>query len=333
MKQYILFPFLFLLFSCSEDVADDLTGSESKAVFQVRMELPDGKIGEPQLADRTTKLYVAERLQEHGEFLHCSADKRFVLDGNTYHVANLYGQWYKFAFVSVPKWEEGGGESMFSEMNAAEQTCDFTKLLVDYSEAFAFQKNSVNTYKDMHVYRKVIDRWIKKDEPSLENVVLKRITGDLIFDLGKPADQFQFPVKKISLLLKNPNKRVYIRDEANAEVIVDKGDGSDWIYELELLRGREDQYQLQYMKLALLPDVIEGQIQVSYYDNPNVDVFEIGGEKGIPVKVKPNVRTIVMFNGMEKKEFEIRYAGFNDGNGDGSDAVIDVGEDKWNGWI
>ena len=146
--------------------------------------------------------------------------------------------------------------------------------------------------------------------------------------MGKPADQFEMPVNKIRLILNNPNKQVYVRDEANAEVITTKGSSSDFIYELPVSLDSNSQYQRQYLILTLLPEELNGKIIVYHEGTNEVDDFKIGGDKGFPISIKPNVRTTVLFNGMDKDQFEVRYAGFNDGD----DAVIDVPDNGWNGW-
>ena len=45
------------------------------------------------------------------------------------------------------------------------------------------------------------------------------------------------------------------------------------------------------------------------------------------IEIKKNTRTIVLFNGKDKETFEVRYAGFADGN----DATVDVDDDAWDG--
>lgn len=332
MRQYITYILGLALMAtaCDNENISDLPQADSAVSFQVRTVLPGGEEGEPQSAERMTRLFVAERPQEHTEPLHCAPEMRFTLTDNIYNLSGLYGQWYKFAFISVPQWENGGGENLFTEENPEEKTCDFTKLLVDFSPVLEYQKNNPGMVysKDLHIYRKNIDRWIHPDEPSVEDVEMKRITGELIIDMGKPADQFEMPVNKIGLNLKNPNKQVYVRDEANAEVITTKGSGSDFIYELLVSLDSNSQYQRQYLILTLLPEELNGEIIVYHEGTNEVDVFKIGGDEGFPISIKPNVRTTVLFNGMDKDQFEVRYAGFNDGD----DAVIDVPDNGWNGW-
>ena len=68
------------------------------------------------------------------------------------------------------------------------------------------------------------------------------------------------------------------------------------------------------------------------FENGNPVEYALQGraEEGVSVdaiEIKKNTRTIVLFNGKDKKKFEVRYAGFADGN----DATVDVDDDAWDG--
>ena len=84
---------------------------------------------------------------------------------------------------------------------------------------------------------------------------------------------------------------------------------------------------------SLLPGTLEGaKVTVNFVDekNPASKEYLLADEDKTPITIKKNVRTTVLFNGLRPDEFEVRYAGFDDGN----DAVIDVSggdKDEWNG--
>lgn len=297
-----------------------------------------------------THLYVAERLPAHKEDLHCAPERRYVLTGGKYSLTDLNAQWYKFAFVCVPKWEESGGSSLLTEENPIELTCDFNKLLIDYTPVLLYQKSTPNisATQDLNVYRKVLNRWIDTsidptdpntpNDPTppnnTENVVMQRVTGELVIDMGIPADQFPVPLKSIVLSLKHPNMRLYVRDGVEGEVFVDKGNGGDIVYELNFADLTPEEFtqameKRQKMHFCLLPEALEGTLTVNFKQKVpgigNALVMDIGKAEGKHhVEVRKNQVTSVLYNGMEKNEFEVRYAGFND------DAFIGVEEDKWN---
>lgn len=325
MRQYITYILGLALMAtaCDNENISDLPQADSAVSFQVRTVLPGGEEGEPQSAERMTRLFVAERPQEHTEPLHCAPEMRFTLTDNIYNLSGLYGQWYKFAFISVPKWENGGGENLFTEENPEEKTCDFTKLLVDFSPVLEYQKNNPGTAysKDLHIYRKNIDRWIHPDEPSVEDVEMKRITGELIIDMGKPADQFENQVSSITLTVITPT-RFYIRDKAEDQVIVDNVSENDFTINVSEQKTR------QILRVSLLPgELTDAKVTVNFEGEASEE-FVLQNENKEPIQIKKNTRTTVLFNGMHTDEFEVRYAGFDDGG----DAVIDVPDNGWNGW-
>ena len=82
---------------------------------------------------------------------------------------------------------------------------------------------------------------------------------------------------------------------------------------------------------ALLPgQLANAKIRVTYTTDGTstaTATITLADEDKTPITIKKNVRTTVLFNGMHTDEFEVRYAGFDDGN----DATIDVDDDKWDG--
>ncbi len=283
-----------------------------------------------------TGLYVVERLQEHSsDHLHCATDRRYTLTNGTYALTDLYGQWYKFAFVCVPRWTDGGGANLLTEETPVDKTCDFNKLLIDFSPVLTYQKNNVNIARtaDLNVYRQVIDRWIDPDTDNTEDVELIRLTGELQIDMGIPADQFEKSVETITLTLKTPAMKVYVRDGAKDEVTTLAGT-FDVVYTLDFSGLSDEAYKTamatrQVLRLCLLPEVLSGSIAVTFKETTASTTLPIGTDTGkTRVEVRKNRVTTVLYNGMQKNEFEVRYAGFAAGD----DAEVDVDEDKWDGW-
>ncbi len=283
-----------------------------------------------------TQLYVVERLQEHeADHLHCAADRRYRLTGGTYALDDLYGQWYKFAFVCVPQWTDGGGANLLTEETPVDKTCDFNKLQIDFSPVLTYQKNNVNIAQtaDLNIYRQVIDRWIDPDETNTEDVELTRVTGELHIDMGIPADQFENPVKAITLTLKTPAEKVYVRDGA-ADEVTTVTSTTDMVYTLDFSGLSDEDYKTamatrQVFRLCLLPQVLSGSIAVTFKETTSSTTLPIGTDTDeTQVEVRKNRVTTVLYNGMEKDEFEVRYAGF----AAGGDATVDVDDDDWDGW-
>ncbi len=306
--------------------------------FVVRTRGTGNGTSKPSDETQYTRLYVVERLQEHeADHLHCAADRRYTLTNGSYALDDLYGQWYKFAFVCVPRWIEGGGEALLTEENPVDKTCDFNKLLIDFSPVLTYQKNHVNIAQtaDLNVYRAAIDRWIDPDNDNLENIEMTRITGELQIDMGIPADQFEKSVKTITLTLKTPAAKVYVRDGAKDEVTT-IASTSDVVYTLDFSDLSTDEYTQamatrQVFRLCLLPEVLSGSISVTFKGTNSSVTLPIGTNTAngeTQVEVRKNRVTTVLYNGMQTNEFEVRYAGFATGD----DAVVDVDKDEWNGW-
>ncbi len=319
-----------LLAGCSADEAETVE-ERTDYSFVVRTRGTGTTV--PDDAVQCTRLYVVERLQEHAaDHLHCSADRRYTLTGGTYALTDLYGQWYKFAFVCVPQWNGGGGEVLLTEENPVDKTCDYNKLLIDYSPVLTYQKENVNIAQtaDLNVYRRVIDRWIDPDATNTEDVEMSRITGELQIDMGIPADQFEKNVKAITLTLKTPVMKVYVRDASNDEVTTVAGT-TDMVYTLDFSGLGGEAYKAamatrQVFRLCLLPGVLSGSIAVTFNGTSASTTLPIGtATDETRVEVRKNRVTTVLYNGMQKNEFEVRYAGF----ATGTDATVDVDDDEW----
>lgn len=328
---------LLSLVACSTDGIDQPgTGS-----IAFRMESKAGST-----TPRLTRLYLAERLSEHankpGEYvegLHCELANRYFFEEDTWRVDNLFGQWYKFAFVNVPRLE-GMGEAMLPDPDKEHQTdpaywyeCDFNKLYVDFSPVIRYQEEygaqGLSGELDLAVYRKNIDRWVNPSNPTTENVTLTRITGELVVDMGIPADQFEHPVRSVSVTIPKMAEHAFIRDGAADSVWTVKKEQAH-TFEWEV--GRQN--TRQEFQLALLPDMLkDATITVHFYPleeggtapEPLVFALQSDDDEPQPIYIKKNIRTRVLFNGLHPDEFEVRYAGFDD------NASIDVEDDSWSG--
>ncbi|WP_455635480.1 hypothetical protein [Parabacteroides sp.] len=289
----------------------------------------------PQNEKQLTRLFLVERLPEHEEGLHCGLDHRYDLEGNTYRLEALWGQWYKFAFVCVPAVNDEMGGTLFKAEDPANTQTehDFNKLMVDFVPVLAYQGGRLKEAQseDLAVYRKIIDRWIDPVNPSTEDVILTRVTGELILDMGIPADQFEKPVKSIQLNIPNTVVRLYIHDSTEDEVLTEAEDGADGAatrsFEWALdTNDPTEQNTRQVFKLVLLPGELRAAFIIVEFSEGNPQTFTLQNDNNAPVLIKKNIRTKVLFNGMHSDEFEIRYAGFDD------KAEIDVPGDDWNGW-
>lgn len=338
MKRYTIYMamlFAFTLFSCSDEMKEGVEndGNVPVATFNVTTRASDNSADNEISDTQFTRLFLAERLSEHAEndssetleTLHCDVSNRFDLDGSTYQLEGLKGQWYKFAFVCVPALNGMGSAMFVGETKEYSEEHDFNKLMVDYLPVLVYQASepTVANNDDLSVYRKIIDRWVDATNPTSEDVVLTRVTGQLILDMGKPADQFENPVSSITLTVTTPS-RFYIRDEAEDQVIVD-----DNTSEKEFTINVSDPKTRQILRVSLLPgELTDAKVTVNYGETS--EEFVLQNENKEPIQIKKNTRTTVLFNGMHPDEFEVRYAGFDDGN----DAVIDVSggdKDEWNG--
>lgn len=325
-----------LLPGCADDAS--LPSTDGSAVFRLATRSGDEgstlrAIGEEQ----ATRLFVAERAQEHvglgdDEALHLA--RTVDLTGGSYQLADLYGQWYKFAFVCVPDiaGQDQLGFSLFNPDNVSNQH-DFNDYYINYSPVLTYQAENLREAqgKDLAIYRKVIDRWVDAVNPTSEDVVLGRQTGELVLDMGKLKDQFEHPVTRIDLVLTDVVDRMFVRDKAVDSVIVNTALTNNYTF-LYPVYADDDPDQRVVISYALLPgQLTSAKVQVTYTtDGTTTGTTEItlADEDATPITIKKNVRTTVLFNGMHPDEFEVRYAGFDDGG----DAVIDVPDNGWNGW-
>lgn len=342
-KLMALAVLAILLPGCAADDAS-LPSTDGSVAFHLATRSGDEgstlrAIGEEQ----ATRLFVAERAQEHvglgdDEALHLA--RTVDLTGGSYQLADLYGQWYKFAFVCVPDiaGQDQLGFSLFNPDNVSNQH-DFNDYYINYSPVLTYQTKNLREAqgKDLAIYRKVIDRWVDAVNPTSEDVVLGRQTGELVLDMGKLKDQFEQPVTRIDLVLTDVVDRMFVRDEAVDSVIVNTDPTNDYTFDYTFsypVYEDDDPDQRVVISYALLPgQLTSAKVQVTYtIDGTTTGTTEItlADEDATPITIRKNVRTTVLFNGLHPDEFEVRYAGFDDGN----DAVIDVSggdKDEWNG--
>jgi len=309
-----------LLVACQDDNAPATEEGTAQATFRIytRANVSPG-------TDQQAALYVAERRQEdEQDELYCSA--RHDVGNGSYLLENLDGQWYKLAFVCVP-----------NSVNLPDIPADhaFNDLLLDYTRVLNTQNQQEDA--DLAIYRHIIDRWLRPGEQLTEDVTLSRITGQLILDMGILKDQFPTQVTKIEITLKDVPSQVYLRDNADGEIIypTDNGTGT-YTYTYEQIQWDSNDHFRAC--LNLLPHTLkEAKVTVTLVDGtdegeePDILTFSLvsghhnGTEEKADIAVLANTRTTVYFRGMEDNEFEVRYAGF-DGSG------IGVADDEWDGW-
>ena len=367
---------LLALAACSDEETN-LAPQEGNATMTFRLSTRADEEGAA-LTEQHTHLYVAERLSEHsgidednpmgGTEIPLYCDKDFVIDGNEYSVTNLLGQWYKFAFVCVPDleevkgkpFEEMGEKMLFKRYNATEDNInDFNEYHIDYTPVLKYQGNNLRKVsdKDLSVYRKVIDRWAIANSVLTENVLLGRLTGQLVLHMGKLQDQFPTQVDSIVVYLDKVPAWFYVRDNASDSIIYKPSTVGRDVYNVRAVWiPTEEEYKNNEevtIVLNLLPEQFDSNDVIRVYrsqnDRPDPShplqndegepivikkntrtIVRFNGlhpEEFEPIVIKKNTRTIVRFNGLHPEEFEVRYAGFADGN----DAVVGVDDDKWNG--
>jgi len=366
-----------MLSGCTNDSDVLPEGEGGTMTFQLSTRAGNG-IGEGQ----QVRLFVAERAQEHSGFpgeVHPAPDQygeipdyeqpeedlhvveTIDLGGSSYQVTGLYGQWYKFAFVCTPKVE---GELFGPETEAdKEPNHDFGECYIDYEPVLNYQSNLNDVEdEDLAIYRKVIDRWADASSPLTEDVTLTRQTGELVLNMGIPADQFNGEVDHFVITLQTPTQ-MYVRDMARDSVLIAAVPS-----EHTFIWNVTSQSEEQEIHISLLPDVKPGfqplaegddegetpavtderrlyYLAVEAYADeeektpiPFKDIEgkektiaviqDINNENGMidrNILIRKNIRTTVLFNGMTTEQFEVRYAGFD------NDVAIDVDDDAWDG--
>lgn len=263
-----------MLSGCTNDSDVLPEGEGGTMTFQLSTRAGNG-IGKGQ----QVRLFVAERAQEHSgypvlpgntnmEQFHPTVpdgedpydiyrqpeeDLHVVetidLGGSSYQVTGLYGQWYKFAFVCTPTIE---GKELFGPETEAdgEANHNFGECYIDYKPVLEHQSNlNAAQEKDLAIYRKVIDRWADASSPLTEDVTLTRQTGELVLNMGKPADQFDGEVHHFKITLQTPTQ-MYVRDMAKDSVLIAAVPS-----EYKFTWNVTSQSKEQEIHISLLPDV------------------------------------------------------------------------------
>jgi hypothetical protein len=319
--HYMMLAVLFATSCTKEEMPAE--GPEGAALH---VEVRSGTTG-----THDVRLFLANRSKEHNnDELHCPEEWRFDLTESatagtyTYSLTNLLPQWYKMAFVAVPHIE---GQTLFPEVTSGENTCDFNKLLIDYSPALQDGINGQPDSPDLAIYREATDGWLEKGKTLTENVQLKRLTGVLELNLGVLKDQFEKRVTQIVLSLRVPT-RMYVSDEGTGNlVLTGELQTFTYTYATESQWTSNDDYVIK--NIHLLPaELTEAYLGVYEQGKSEPKIYKIArfSLTGSIVEIKSNMRTLLYFNGMEDTEFEVRYAGFDT---DDNDAVIGIEDNDW----
>lgn len=310
----------FLLAACEEKRPLAGGGEAGSLTFKVMNRTGTETVASPSVG-QGVRLYVADRRPEMNDCsLYCPQEWRYDLTTGggavTYTLSDMLPQWYKMAFICAPQLD-----GVFPSI----EDHDFTHLYIDYSPVLSLPVQQ--PAEDLAVYRQVMDRWLKAGETALtEDVVLSRLTGRLVIDMGILKDQFEHPVEKIEVRLSDILSRLYLRDEAQGLILADHP--QNYVYGGEAVEWDSDAPYSICMNL--LPQQLTGGSIHVYYADESLppSVFPLVNEEGQSfVSVKRNTITTLYFNGMEDSEFEVRYAGFNE-----NDAHIGVDDDRWDGW-
>ena len=267
-----------MLSGCTNDSDVLPEGEGGTMTFQLSTRAGNG-IGEGQ----QVRLFVAERAQEHSGFPEIEPEEDIDVDefhpyvpddaedpyeiygqpeedlhvvetidlgGSSYQVTGLYGQWYKFAFVCTPK---VGGELFGPET----ENHDFGECYIDYKPVLEHQSNLNDVEdEDLAIYRKVIDRWADAYSPLTEDVTLIRQTGELVLNMGIPADQFDGKVHHFKITLQTPTQ-MYVRDMARDSVLIVKVPIENYEF-TKFTWNVANQSKEQEIHISLLPDVKPG---------------------------------------------------------------------------
>lgn len=326
MRKTVLYYMMLAVLFTTSCTKEDVPVEESEGAA-LHVEVRSGTT-----ETHDVRLFLANRSKEHNnDELHCPEEWRFDLTESattgtyTYSLTNLLPQWYKMAFVAVPHIE---GQTLFSEETPGENTCDFNKLLIDYSPALQDGINGQPNSPDLAIYREATDGWLEKGATLTENVKLKRLTGVLELNLGVLKDQFEKRVTQIVLSLRVPT-RMYVSDEGTGNLVL-TDEVQTFIYKYaptEKQWTSNDDYVIQ--NIHLLPaELTEAYLGVYEDGKSEPEIYEIATTtpQAETVEIKSNMRTLLNFNGMKDTEFEVRYAGFDTGD---NDAEIGIEDNDW----
>ena len=278
-----------------------------------------------------TRLYLGERKPEHAsEDLHCN---RVVdITGGQVALTDLKPQWYKFVFLCVPD-IAGTGTALFSEETPGAGSCDLNLQMIDYLPVLQQAPGSEmpeHATPDGDIFRKVINRWVKSGETATEDVVLNRLNGQLIIDMGVLEDQFDGCVTQITLQVDNTPTRLYLTDNDVDEIKTADPQTVTWITTPQANNIEEggkpiDPAGHHVITVNLLPGTLSGNLSVQTSKGYTYTYPLEGSVGGSQLSIKPNTRTRLEFNGITEGNFTVKYAGY-------TDTGIDVDDNDWDGW-
>lgn len=309
----LLFGLVFLVGCDKQEPAT--VGNAEKVEFGITTRGTSGNTV-PDLSTQEVRLYLGEHKTEHTDDKnHLHLREKYTLAGGSFLLENMPEQRYKFAFVCAPKLV-----GMFSEETPGANSCDFNAHLIDFVPVLKAQP-SPELATTGHIYRKVINRWLRSGEALTENVTLNRLNGQLVLDMGVPEDQFEHQVTEIKVVVANSPTKLYIHDNDNDELVLKPATNETFTYASvpEWNAGKR-----HIITLNLLPSELEGYIIVTSGGKLLTFPFK-GVYNGEKVQIKRNTRTTLEFNGLHKDYFTVKYAGF-----DGSQIGVD--DDQWDGW-
>ncbi len=322
--------------SCSNQLeeAADVAANQNTAAVQFRLGTdPDA----PQAVqkDQLMRLFVSERKPEHGvEELHLLGVLEDVVEGHL-TLEQLKPQWYKFIFICVPRNGNGQPLELFTEEKPGEATCDMNRILLDYLSVMNLGAGSED-YQNSRplpsgdIYRKVASLWLEKGMTAQENVVLKRINGQIVIDMGILVDQFEHRVDSVCLELHRLPTHIYLTDNDKDAIRTTLPSTVRFVTTpYDQVRVNEKERKPHKLIANLLPCELDGKIIVyTKAEDGSLHNFEfpLRDDSENIFRIKPNTRTILHFNGIQTGFFDVKYAGY-----EGTD--IGVAEDNWNGWV
>lgn len=338
MNKTYLYPLLaglICLASCTNEDAPMEQPKEAAATFCIDTR---GEIGQNRLA----RLYIGERKPEHftEDPTHLHVNRIVDFSGGSVTVEELKPQWYKFAFVSVPN--TGSGTDIFTETTPGDGSCDLNDQMIDYKPVFlqgvgSYMEDPKNENSnvtlhatpDGDIFRKVINRWTESEKTVSENIMMNRLNGQLVIDMGVLEDQFDCDnfsqdAVTVTVTVNDLPTRLYITDNDVDEIkTADIYKSMSWQTKPRPnVVNPQDPKLHHVIYINLLPATLSGSVTVK---TPKGEfTYPLQGTTSQPV-IKANTRTRLTFNGVPDGMFQVQYAGYED-------TQIDVDDDAWDGW-